>query len=259
MNKALKLLVKKNPLIHEITNLVSMNDCANISLALGGSPIMAIDPKEVSDITSISDVLLINLGTLSDERLKSMKISIKRAKEKKIPVIIDPVGVAASPYRLEGFYNLMEEEYATVIRGNFAEIEAILRSNKSAKGVDYIGEDSLEYKIETCKELAKKYKTVVVASGKIDIITDGNKVEKISGGVELLKKVTGTGCMTTCLIGGFLSVKDPYIASSLGMELMAEAGEFAHQDIKKEGLGLASFKNYLIDYISIKSGTVKVD
>lgn len=238
------------PLIHCITNHITINDCANIVLSAYGKPIMAEHYEEVSDITSSASALAINIGNITDNRMKSIMISGKTANEKNIPSIIDIVGVSCSKLRLNFAINFIEKCKPSVIKGNMSEIKSIFGLGTKSKGIDVneediINQDTLNSNIYIVKELSLKTKSTVVATGTIDIISDGEKTFIIENGCEELSRITGTGCMLNALIATYISSKDIIYSAILGTVIMGICGEISVKD-----RGLASFKIELIDKIS---------
>lgn len=238
------------PLIHCITNHITINDCANIVLSAYGKPIMAEHYEEVSDITSSASALAINIGNITDNRMKSIMISGKTANEKNIPSIIDIVGVSCSKLRLNFAINFIEKCKPSVIKGNMSEIKSIFGLGTKSKGIDVneediINQDTLNSNIYIVKELSLKTKSTVVATGTIDIISDGEKTFIIENGCEELSRITGTGCMLNALIATYISSKDIIYSAILGTVIMGICGEISVKD-----RGLASFKIELIDKMS---------
>lgn len=234
-----------NPLIHCITNPISINQCANIVLAVGGRPIMAQHPKETAQITSASDALLINLGNITDVRIKSSKISAHIAHKNNIPFIIDCVGAACSDLRRKFALKLIKKYRPHIIKGNYSEIKALYDTSYKCSGVD--SDSSLDKNSITqiAVELAKKYHTVILASGKTDIITDGKTCVFINNGVEQLSKITGTGCMLGALTARFLKNENALKAAVLACAIMGISGELGYLPDKN-----ASFSVNLIDEVS---------
>lgn len=251
----LKKLKKKNPLVHNITNYVTVNDCANILLAIGASPIMADDIREAADITSISSALVINIGTLNERTIESMILSGKKANELDIPVVFDPVGAGASSFRNETTKRILDEVKIDVLRGNMSEIKFIAGLSSETKGVDASESDikgGNEEGIRAAESLARKYKCVTAITGVTDIVSDGERTVILENGTKMLSKVTGTGCMTTALVGGFLgaceSKKEHFIAAISGILSMSISGEIAQEKAGKIGIG--SFHVAIMDAIS---------
>ncbi|NLI93889.1 MAG: hydroxyethylthiazole kinase [Peptococcaceae bacterium] len=240
--------VKKNkPLVHNITNYVTVNDCANIILAIGGSPIMADEIQEVEEMVSIASSLVINMGTLNERTVSSMLKAGKKANELKKPVIFDPVGVGAGPYRNRIAEKLLQEIQFTVIRGNMSEIKSLSGLAVRTKGVDSIADESGG--VEAAMGFAARVNCVAAVTGKTDIITDGKKVCLIDNGHPILTGVTGTGCMTTALVGTYCgAVNDYLVAASAGVMTMGLAGELAQKTLSKEE-GIGTFRIRLFDAI----------
>ncbi|KNF10194.1 hydroxyethylthiazole kinase ThiM [Gottschalkia purinilytica] len=239
---------RTNPLIHHITNYVTANDCANIVLAIGGSPVMADDFDEVEEMVSVASALVINIGTLNSRTIDSMILAGKKANALNIPVILDPVGVKATKLRTHTVNKLLDEVKFSIIRGNMSEIKAIAGLESNIKGVD--SNDTVNGSEDIAKTLALDLKCVIAITGAKDIISNGRKTTIIENGHPLLSKITGTGCMSTSLIGTFSSVtNDYYLASIAGILSMGIAGEMAYDSLdKKDALG--TFRVSIIDSIS---------
>jgi hydroxyethylthiazole kinase len=238
---------EKKPLVHHITNYVTVNDCANIVLALGGSPVMADDLHEVEDMVSMASALVINMGTLNSCAIESMIKAGKKANSRRIPVIFDPVGVGATRLRSQTAEMLLREIKPAVIRGNMSEIKVLSGLNVAIKGVDSIADESDGEAIAI--SFAKKLGCVVAMTGKTDIISDGKRLCLITNGHEMLAQVTGTGCMTTSLVGTYCGATDDYFfGAAAGVMTMGLAGELAQQTlVGNEGIG--SFRIKLFDYV----------
>ncbi|MEX0051526.1 hydroxyethylthiazole kinase [Clostridium butyricum] len=253
--RLLNRLKNKKPLIHNITNYVTVNDCANILLAIGASPIMADDLKEAADITSIASALVINIGTLNERTIESMIASGKRANELNIPVVLDPVGAGASSFRNETTKRILEEMKISVLRGNMSEIKFIAGLECETKGVDASESDlksDSDEGIIVAKSLAKRFNCTVAITGVYDIVSDGEKSLTIENGTKMLSNVTGTGCMTTALVGGYLGAcetkEDLFIAAVSGIVSMGICGEIAEE--RAGNIGLGSFHMAIIDAVS---------
>ncbi|ALP91382.1 MULTISPECIES: hydroxyethylthiazole kinase [Clostridium] len=251
----LNRLKNKKPLIHNITNYVTVNDCANILLAIGASPIMADDLKEAEDITSIASALVINIGTLNERTIESMIASGKKANELNIPVVLDPVGAGASSFRNETTKRILEEIKISVLRGNMSEIKFIAGLESETKGVDASESDlksDSDEGIRVAKSLAKRFNCTVAITGVCDIVSDGEKSVTIENGTKMLSNVTGTGCMTTALVGGYLGAcetkEDLFIAAVSGIVSMGICGEIAEE--RAGSIGLGSFHMAIIDAVS---------
>ena len=193
----------KDRLIHCITNPISMNQCANAILALGGRPIMAEHPEEVAEITRTASALLLNLGNISDVRMTSMKISLKEANDNDIPVILDAVGVSCSSLRRKFVRELLTEGKFFVIKGNYSEILAIYDDNYTGIGVDAEAGLKDDLISRAVLNVAKDNDAIAVATGEADLISDGNTVYKVTGGCKQMSSVTGTGCMAGAVIAAY--------------------------------------------------------
>lgn len=250
INKLLQIrqsVKSKKPLIHYITNQISINDCANMILAVGAKPIMAEHPLEVSEITAVSKSLGVNLGNITDNKMKSMLISGKTAYENKISQVIDLVGVGCSKLRLDYARKFISECHPDVIKGNMSEIKAIYGIKSSAKGIDVgacdiITEQNFDENIKIIKRLSMETGSVVAATGVVDIISNGTYTYIISNGCEMLSMITGTGCMLTGIIASYISSGNILEGTVLAVALMGICGELS-QNVK----GTGSFRNELID------------
>lgn len=255
ISEALGKVREKNPLVHHITNYVTVNDCANITLAIGGSPVMADDINEVYDMVSLASSFVINIGTLNSRTVESMIKGGKRANELNIPVILDPVGAGATPYRTEVAKIILEEVKISVIRGNLSEIKTLYGVKTKTKGVDSgdtLDENADEFTNakELAKDFAKKLNTVVAITGAVDIITDGNKLYSVHNGHKIMCKITGTGCMCTSLIGSYLgAIDNNLIAALAGVVSMGIAGEIAYESLDKNNEGTGTLKVRIMDSI----------
>ncbi|HQD50545.1 MAG TPA: hydroxyethylthiazole kinase [Defluviitaleaceae bacterium] len=248
----------KNPLIHNITNYVTVNDCANAILAIGASPIMADDCEEVEEIVSISSALVINMGTLNKRTISSMIMAGKKANELNIPVILDPVGAGASGLRNKTVSDILSEVKVNVIRGNLSEISFIGGLEASTRGVDTAVEDEKNDAVELAKRIADKYSCIVSVTGKVDIISDGIRFARVANGHKFLSKVTGTGCMTSALVASFSGItKDYYTAAVTGIASMGIAGEIAFEKSGHKGTG--SFHVQIIDALTNINGSIFIE
>lgn len=245
----------KSPLIHNITNYVTVNDCANIVIACGASPIMADDKEEVADITSICNGLNINIGTLNSRTIESMLIAGKKANELGHPVVLDPVGVGASKLRTETAFRLLDEVKFTVIRGNISEIKTLAIGSANTHGVDAglgdrISEDNLDDVIDLAKSFAEKTGAVIVITGVIDIVADCRKAYCIRNGHSMMSSVTGTGCQLSAMTAAFVTANPDNVleAAAAAVSAMGYAGEIAYGRMNDLD-GNSSYRNYVIDAI----------
>lgn len=253
--KKLDNLKDKKPLVHNITNYVTVNDCANITLAIGASPIMADDEEEVEEIAAISDGLNINIGTLNTRTIVSMKKACIEANKRKIPILLDPVGVSVSKLRRRTVEDLLDQVDFSVISGNISEIKYLISGLGKSKGVDVNDEDRITEKnvdefILEIKNLAKKYNTVIAMTGEIDIVSDGKTTYCIYNGNSMMEKVTGTGCQLSSLISSFIATDREDILGGVfaGVTAMGIAGELAFKRLKTNE-GNIAYRNYIIDEI----------
>ncbi|MBO5461630.1 MAG: hydroxyethylthiazole kinase [Ruminococcus sp.] len=259
-----------SPLIHNITNYVTANDCANILLACGGSPIMADDPEEVEEITSLCGGLNINIGTLNKRTIPSMHKAGKRANELGHPVVLDPVGAGASVLRTQTAVELVQDVKFTVIRGNISEIktlaagchalqkkqtEALIEESGASRGVDAnvadtVTRENLPQTIAFIKEFARMTNSVIVVTGAIDIVADDTKAYCIFNGHPMMSSITGTGCQLSSLITAYITANPavPLEAAAAAVCAMGVCGEKAHQRLSKLD-GNASYRNYIIDAV----------
>jgi hydroxyethylthiazole kinase len=222
----LKNLRKKKPLIHNITNFVVMNYTANALLACGVSPVMAHAPEEVEEMVSFAGALVLNIGTLTPYWIDSMLKAGKKANQLKVPIILDPVGSGATKLRTESAKRLIDELSIQVVRGNASEVLSLAHEGSRTKGVDSI--HSVDDAADAALILAKELNTTLAITGKADLITDGERIYRVSNGHELMGYVTGTGCTATVIIGAFLAVDpDPVTATTTGLAYFGLAGEKA--------------------------------
>ena len=260
IDENLKKIKEKNALTHCITNSVTINDCANAVLAIGGSPFMAEDAEELEEVVTIADVLVINIGKLSKNQIESMHISSKTANETKTPIILDPVGVGVTELRNKTTMDLIENYNITAIRGNISEIKAIaklsgvLDETNTAKGVDVniddiITKDNLKTNGDIICQLAKKLNTVILASGPIDILSDGTTTIAIDNGDDMMPLITGSGCMLSSIVGSCIGGSNPFDGTLVAILAMNIAGEKARAKVDEKDEGTGSFRTYLIDYL----------
>lgn len=240
-------LQKEKPVIHHITNFVTMESCADIALSVGASPFMADASEEVERISGAADAIVINLGTINSTRMKSMEKACKSAKANGKPVILDPVGVMSSALRLEFATKLLKTGSIKIIRGNYNECHALLEEVDAERGIDAKGNYEQGECVKVAKELATKYNCVVALTGEIDYVSDGSRVILLNGGDVLLTKITGAGCMTTTLCACCAAVAEDYfVAATLGVVIMGQGAELATSFLeRKDGPGM--FKVRLID------------
>lgn len=250
----------KSPLIHNITNYVTVNDCANMVLACGASPIMADDKDEVAEIQTICAGLNINIGTLNSRTIESMMIAGKRANELDHPAVLDPVGAGASGLRTRTAEQLLEEIHFSVVRGNISEIKTLAAGAGTTKGVDAdiadkVTKENLDEAVSFAKTFAKKTGAVIAITGAIDIVADAGKAYCIYNGHPMMSSITGTGCQLSALTAAFVTAnKDhPLEAAAAAVCAMGLAGEIAHERLTAQD-GNATYRNYIIDAIYHMTG-----
>ena len=246
---------KKKPLIHNITNYVTVNDVANVLLACGASPIMSDDLEEVEEITSICGGLNINIGTLNKNTICSMFRAGKRANELGHKVLLDPVGAGASKLRTDTAVKLIKEVKFNAIRGNISEIKTLALGSGSTRGVDAdivdaVSEETLDNAIEFVKIFAKKTGCIIAATGAIDIVGNEDKCYVIRNGSTEMSKFTGAGCQLSAMMTAFL-VANPdneLEAAAAAVCAMGLAGEIAWNNMKPCD-GNSTYRNRIIDAI----------
>lgn len=238
---------ERNPLVHQITNNVTINDCANVTLAIGASPVMAASPEEVADMVNLAESLVINFGTIDEEMFTAMIRAGRAANERGIPVVFDPVGVGATRYRTEKASELVQQVDMAVICGNASEVYALIGGRAVTRGVDASKVDVSS--VELATTASRQLNCVTVISGKQDVISNGVTAAQIANGDIWLTRVTGTGCMATALIGCFAGVTDDYFAAAIaGMSVMSVSGELARKQLQEKA-GIGTFKMKLMDHI----------
>ncbi|UCF83853.1 MAG: hydroxyethylthiazole kinase [Desulfobacteraceae bacterium] len=238
----LKILRAKKPLIHNITNYVVMNYTANALLACGASPVMAHALEEVEEMVSFAGALVLNIGTLTPYWIDSMLKAGKRANERNVPIILDPVGSGATRLRTESAKRLMDELTINVVRGNASEVLSLAREGSRTKGVDAI--HSVDEAADAAIVLAKELTTTLAITGAVDLITDGDRTCRVSNGHDLMGYVTGTGCTATVTIGAFLAVDNNAVqAATTALAYFGLAGENAAINAQAPG----SFQIALLD------------
>ncbi len=241
------------PLIHNITNYVTVNDCANALLACGGSPIMSDDQNEVEEITAICGGLNINIGTLNSRTIASMYTAGQKANALGHPVVLDPVGAGASTLRTETAIGLLNAVHFTVIRGNISEIKALAGDAAATQGVDAnvadkVTEENLDNAVRFAKTFAQKQNAIVAITGAIDMVCNGTTAYCIRNGHPMMAHVTGTGCMLSAITAAYVTANPttPLEATAAAVCAMGLAGELAHARLTPAD-GNATYRNYIID------------
>ena len=244
LKRDLAILREKSPLVHNITNYVAMNFSANALLAIGASPVMAHAVEEMDDMVAIASALVINIGTLDTEWVRGMLTAGRAAHRMGKPIVLDPVGVGATPYRTETAWEIIRECHPTIIRGNASEIMALVNADIKSKGVD--SRQSSDDAVESARQLAKTTGAVVVISGPTDYITDGIRTETVTYGSPLMTRVTAMGCTASSIVGAFAAINpDPIEAATHAMMAMGICGERAVAKNASPGSLLINFVDEL--------------
>ncbi|MDD1690385.1 MAG: hydroxyethylthiazole kinase [Methanoregula sp.] len=239
------LVREKRPLVHHITNYVTVNDCANITLCAGGAPVMADAADEVVEMAAIASVLVLNIGTLNPVQVESMEMAGSMANERKIPVILDPVGVGATQYRTKTARRLLDKLDIAVLKGNAGEIGVLAGAEAKVRGVDSHGLSGDPVTI--AQEYAQAAGLTIAISGATDIITDGKHTLLVENGHPMMGSISGTGCMAASVTGVFSAEsKDRVLASAAAFAAFGIAGERAAAAARGPG----SFKTLLFDELA---------
>lgn len=246
----------RTPMVHSITNNVTINDCANIILAAGGTAIMAQDEREVEEITSHAQALVLNMGAVRAQ--EAMLRAAKIAKRNGRPVVLDPVAAGASTLRREMCSRLLSENLVSVIRGNASEVRALAAGAEQETGVeasalDSVTEDNLQESAAWLRSFSRRTGAVVMLTGAMDVITDGTRTAVVRGGSAYLRRITGAGCMLTSLTGVYCGANPDTLleAAVTASEVMKHCGETAEARVRKEMEGTAFFRTRLIDAVSL--------
>ncbi len=259
LGNAIENVRKHTPLVHNITNYVTVNDVANVILACGGSPIMSDEPDDVEDITTICGGLNINIGTLNQRSIVAMFTAGQRAQQLGHILVLDPVGAGASKLRTETAVKLMEKLKFDVIRGNISEIKTLALGNGTTKGVDAdvadaVTEQNLSAAVQFVKDFARRAGSIIAVTGAIDLVSDGEKCYVIRNGRKEMGLVTGTGCQLSGMMTAFLVAHpDKLEAAAAAVAAMGLAGEIAWGKME-EGDGNSTYRNRIIDAIYNMNG-----
>lgn len=260
LKRAVDQLKRSTPLIHCITNYVTVNDCANALLAIGASPIMSDEPADVADISSICDALVLNIGTLNARSVEAMRVAGARSAELGHPIVLDPVGAGASALRTSTASALLDELPIAVVRGNMSEIKALAGASASTRGVDVnpedaVTEENLAASARFACGLAERTGGVVAVTGTIDIVADAKRAFAVRNGTPLMSRITGTGCVLTCLAAAFVAANPEARLEAVVAAVSAEglAGQRAEARMATAD-GNLSFRSYLIDALFNMTG-----
>jgi hydroxyethylthiazole kinase len=239
------LVREKRPLVHHITNYVTVNDCANITLCAGGAPVMADAAEEVEEMAAVASALVLNIGTLNKVQVESMVLAGRMANDRKIPIVLDPVGAGATQYRTTTVRRLLEELEITILKGNAGEIGVLAGAEGRVRGVDSHGLAGDPQSI--ARDFARDAGLTVVISGETDIVTDGKHTLLVDNGHPMMGSISGTGCMAASVTGTFAAEsKDTVLASAAALTAFGIAGERAAACAR----GPFSFKTALFDELA---------
>lgn len=240
------------PLVHCITNTVTICDCANILLAAGASPTMAHHSEEVSEIQAGCRALVCNFGAMDD--FEAMKNAGRTATELGHPIVVDPVGCGGSTFRRKRFFELAEHARISLVRGNASEIMALCKDAQTVTGVDG-NPDLILAERDNVKaaamELAKRLSCMVIASGAVDLVTDGDQMIEITAGDPMMTRITGSGCMSSVLLGAYLATENSLESAAAACTAMGLCGERAAERTREEHRGTMTFHLHLIDEMSM--------
>jgi hydroxyethylthiazole kinase len=235
----------RRPLIHHITNFVVMNATANITLCMGALPVMAHAREEVEEMVGAARALVLNLGTLWPEQVEAMILAGRRANQRGIPIVLDPVGAGATRLRTESAHRLLKELSIAIVRGNLAEIAGLAGLDAKISGVESMG--STGDAAVVASQFAEKFSCVAAVTGSIDVVTDGVRLMRVANGHPMMAAVTGTGCMATSVVAACAAVeKDAMTATAAALAAYGLAGELAAE--KAQGPG--TFQIYLYDAVA---------
>ena len=234
------------PLVHHITNYVTVNNCANMCICAGGSPVMSDAAEDVPDMVKLASSLVLNIGTLNPRTVESMLIAGKKANELGIPIILDPVGVGATQYRTDTAWNLIDSLKIDVIKGNHGEISVLAGLGGRVRGVD--SESGGNEIGEAARILAEKTGAIVAATGEVDYVSDGETITELSNGSPAMGSVSGTGCMLSSVVGAYVGACGVSVDSVVAaISVLNIASEVAVNEGKVYGPG--SFKTKLFDAV----------
>lgn len=242
----LEAVRRRRPLVHCVSNIVSANDCANLALAVGASPIMAQAPEEMEAIAAASDAAVLNTGTPEEEKFRACLLRGQTAQKLGQPVVLDPVGVGASPWRLEWTEKLLENFTPSLLRVNPGEARALLHQESRSQGVDSPTALDSAQQGDLTLRLSRELKTAVLISGPEDFISNGTVLRKVSGGSSLMTQVTGTGCMLSVLCGVFAAVEPDILAAAVTAVAFWKSCSRRAEE-RAEGRGPGSFRAALLD------------
>lgn len=255
LGQCLNNVRKNTPLVHNITNYVTVNDVANVLLACGGSPIMSDEAEDVEDITSICGGLNINIGTLNQNTISAMFLAGKKANELGHKILLDPVGAGASNLRTETALKLTREIKFNALRGNISEIKTLATGFGNTKGVDAdvtdtVTEETLDNAVAFVKSFAEKSGCIIAITGAIDLVADKDRCYIIRNGRPEMSRITGTGCQLSGMMTAFLTANpdNELEAAAAAVCTMGLAGETAWKNMLPTD-GNSTYRNRIIDAI----------
>ena len=247
---------ERAPLVHNITNYVTVNDCANILLACGASPIMAVDPDDAEEITAVCAALNLNIGTLNARTIPAMERAGRRANALGHPVLLDPVGAGASSLRTNTAARLLDELTIAAVRGNVSEIRALQLGARATRGVDAaledrVTEENLPEAIAFAQAFSQRTGAVVAMTGAIDVVADAERAYVIRNGCAMMGRITGAGCMLSAMTAAYLAANPGNFleACAAAVCAMGVCGEIARDKTAALGAGNATFRTQLIDAV----------
>lgn len=249
---ALESLRTTHPLVHCITNYVTVNDCANALLALDASPIMSDEEDDVADITAICNALTLNIGTLNKQTIRGMEEAAMHASELSHAIVLDPVGAGASKLRTSLAAHLLDAYRVSIIRGNMSEIKALVGASATTRGVDVnpadaVTQETIPEAADFARQVAHTTGCIVAITGAIDIVADSERAFAVQNGSALQGRITGAGCMLSCTTAAFAAANENKLIAALAAVVsMGVAGEVAQARMTPE-CGNGSFRTYLLD------------
>ena len=247
--KILERIRQERPLVHHLTNFVTMHDCATATANLGALPVMAQAEEEVEEMVASARAAVINTGTLSPSRARAMRLMGKKAREQGTPVVFDPVGAGSTAYRTQEIMHILKAAAPAVIKGNVAEISLLAGiQGTTIRGVQAVGPGGNPEKAAQRLRNKLGYKTVVAVTGAVDFVFDGNRAAYIFNGDTLLPRVVGSGCMAAAVMASFLAVeKNYFMAATAALAALGVAAEMAAEALEDTLFGPALFKTFLLD------------
>ena len=247
----LQAVRQQAPLVHNITNFVVMNYSANALLAAGASPVMAHAKEEVRDMVGIAQALVLNIGTLEPAWIEAMQLALQAARQRGVPVVLDPVGAGATPYRNAAIGELLRTGAPSVVRGNGSEVMSVAGLAAATRGVDSAATSGEA--LDAARALARDLQSVVCISGADDHVVDaGGRWATLSNGHPWMTKVTGVGCSASALVGAFAAVQaDRWRATVAAMAVLGVVGELAAERTQAAGGGVGRLQIELLDGLQL--------